>query len=281
MRLAAALIALAVAARLLTWDAIAHGDRARHLRVTLVGGAAATAVALGARGLLGPASRAAFLWAGAVLLVGDLTHYARFAHPITRGAPLLTVDADLRTDETLRRTWDVETSGAGSARVSGGVLQLESPPGSSAFIIARLPSLPDAQRNCFLPVGLLERERSERLQWRGSVRRTGDFYVVAELRRLLIQAVSYGLHVTYPDEREQLRGYEIAHPAVADGAPHDWLIERTPRHVALSIDGRQIWSAAPREPLSQVRLGETKQDSQHAGSARIERVSYAVSLDRS
>ena len=281
MRLAAALIALAVAARLVTWDPIAHGDRARHVRVTLVGGVAAAAVALGARALSSPPSRAPLLWAAAVLLTADLTHYSRRLHPIARGAPIITVDADLRDDAALRRTWDVETSGAGAARLSGGALLLESPPGASAFIAARIPTLPDAQRHWLLPVGLLERERTERIAWRAIVRRTGDFYVIAELRRLLIQAVSYGLHVTYPDQREQLRGHEITHSAAADGSPHDWLLERTTAQIVLSVDGRQVWSAAAREPITQARLGESKRDPQHAGSMRIERVSFAIALDRS
>ena len=279
MRLAAALLAFAVTARLLTWEPIAHGDRSRHIRVTFLGGAAAAAVAAGARALAGRSSSAPIVWTAAVLLAADVPHYARFAHPVTRGAPLVSVPIDLRDEASLRRSWDVETSGAGAARVSGGILTLESPPGASAFVIARVPALPDPRRNWFLPVSLLERERTERLEWRGAVSRTGTFYVIAELRRLLIQAVSYGLHVTYPDEREQLRGHEIPLPAASEA--QDWLIERTTARVSLSVDGRQLWSAPSREPLSQIRLGETKQDPQHAGSLRLERLSYAVLLDRS
>ena len=281
MRLAAALVVLAVASRLVTWDPIAHGNRARHVRVTLVGGVAAAAVALGARALIGPTSRAPLLWIAGVVLAADLAHYSRLLHPIARGAPVVTAGADLRDDTALRRTWDVETSGAGTARVTGGALTLESPPGASAFLASRVPSLPDAQRNWLLPVGLLERERTERLAWRAAVHRTGDFYVIAELRRLLIQSVPYGIHVTYPDERDQLRGHEIALSAAADGGPHDWLIERTATQVALSIDGRPVWSAAAREPITQARLGETKRDTAHAGSMRIEQVFFAIALDRS
>lgn len=280
MRLAAALIALGVVARLLTWNPVAHGDRARHVKVTLVGGAAAAVVAIGARAQLGPRTRSPLFWATAAMIAADATHYGRLAHPVSRGAPLISVGGDLGDEASLRRGWDVDIRGFGSARVSSDSLLLESPSGSGASIAARVPPVPDAQRNWLLPVGLLERERGERVAWRAAIYRTGDFYVVAELRRLLVQAVSYGIHVTYPDERDQLRGHEIPHPAVHDGIVHEWVVERTPRQVVLTLDGRQIWSAVPREPITQVRLGESKTDPSHGGAMRLERATYAVSLER-
>ena len=281
MRFAAALIALGVAARLLTWDPIAHGDRARHVKVTLVGGAAAVAVAAVARRQLGPRSRAPLLWSCAVLLAADVPHYARFAHPIARGGSLVAVAVDLRDRTSVPPELEVVTSGAGSARVAAGALTLESPAGSTAYVTARVPAPPDAQRNWLLPVGLLERERRERVEWRGAIRRTGAFFVIAELRRLLLQSVGAGLHVTYPDERDQMRGFEVALSAVGDGNYHDWVVERSPSHVAVTVDGQRVWSAAPREPITQVRLGESRSDPQHGGTLALERASYAVSLVRS
>jgi hypothetical protein len=136
--------------------------------------------------------------------------------------------------------------------------------------------------NWWLPVGLAERERTERLTWRASVNRTGAFYVVTELRRLLIQAVSPGLHITYPDpaNRNASRGYDVAHPAGSDGQVHEWQLVRDARQITLSIDGQQVWSAAAHEPFNQVKLGETKRDPEHGGSMRVESVGYASALER-
>ena len=55
---------------------------------------------------------------------------------------------------------------------------------------------------------------------------------------------------------------------------------RDNRQIALSFDGRQVWSAPSRGELNQVRLGETKRDSAHAGTMRIEAASYALALER-
>jgi hypothetical protein len=147
-------------------------------------------------------------------------------------------------------------------------------------MVGRLGAVPDVRVNWWLPVGLAERDRSERFAWRATINRTGGFYVVTELHNLLIQAVGYGLHITYPDERKQARGNEIQHPVGSDGKPHDWLLTRDNQQISLSIDGRQVWSARSAEEFNLVKLGETKVDPEHGGSMRVESVSYASALIR-
>jgi hypothetical protein len=158
--------------------------------------------------------------------------------------------------------------------------RIESPPGGPAYVIARLGEQPDVLKNWWLPVGLIERERAERLTWRGSVQRTGGYYVVTEIKHLLIQAVSYGLHITYPNANNAATGHEIQTPIVADGQPHEWRLTRQNGEIKLDIDGKQLWTAPAREPLDQVRLGDPRSDREHAGTLRLQSVSYEVLLSR-
>jgi hypothetical protein len=276
----AGIIAVSLLLRLLTWSELADGGQARYVKTTLFGGAAAAVVWLLMRIQVPSTSPVPLLSAAAVLLAGDAIHYVRLANPIARGGPIVAVAATFPDEATARRQWDLETSGAGRVRVEGGALVLESPPGATAYAQARLGQVPDVRVNWWLPVGLAERERDERLTWRAAVQRTHGFYVVAELRSLLIQAVGYGLHITYPDERGAARGHEIAHSVGTDGRPHDWVLTRDGREIALSLDGQRVWAAPPREELGQLKLGETKNDPQHGGSMRVEAASYASTLRR-
>lgn len=276
----AVVVFVSLVLRIATWDPIADGARARYVKTALLGAAAAAAV-WGLIRLQTPASsRVPLLCALGVLFAGDAVHYARLLNPITRGAPVVAVNSSF-TDELAARTrWALETSNGGKIVVEGGALRLESPPGGNAYAIARLAAPPNPLERWWLPVGLLDRERDERIAWRASVQRTGTFYVVAELRRLLIQVVSYGVHVSYPDQNNTLRGNEIQHPVGTDGQVHEWVVARNGREIALEIDGKPAWKAPDREPVNQVRLGESKSDSAHAGTMRLERASYAATLNR-
>lgn len=278
-----ALLALAilvsVALRLLTWDVIADGDQSRFVKVTLFA-AAATAVVW----LLIRLQTAAGSWlplgcAIALLFSGDAIHYVRRAHPITRGEPIVSVNVPFTDEISVRRGWDVELGG-GHVRFEPGAVVLQSPPGAAAYLSARIPRVPDVGTDWWLPAGLADRQRTERLKWRASVERTGDYYVVFEAARLLVQAVPYGLHVSYPNQRDQTQGHEIQLPAINDARLHDWVLMRDSRQIALAFDGREVWAAPSRGELSQMRLGETKRDSLHGGTMRIEAAYYAVALER-
>jgi hypothetical protein len=275
-----AVIAVSVALRLLTWNALADGDHTRYVKTTLFGGFAAAVVWFLIRIQTTPWSRLPLVCAALVLLSGDAIHYVRFANPISRGGPVVTLNAAFPDEGTARRSFDFETAGGGSVRFESGAVTLQSPPRGTAYMVGKLGTVPDVRINWWLPVGLAERDRSERLAWRATVNRTGGFYVVTELRNLLIQAVGYGIHITYPDERKTLRGNEIQHPVGTDGKPHDWLLVRDNRQISLSIDGRQVWSAQSAEEFNLVKLGETKVDDAHGGSMRVESVSYSTALIR-
>jgi hypothetical protein len=277
-----ALIILAsLAARLLTWDPVADGAQARHVKTALVGALAATAVWCLVRVQTGAGSRLPLIAAVAVLLSGDAIHYVRVLNPIARGGVVQSFAATFDADSALQSGWEIETTGAGKVATNRGILVLESPPGATAHVAARLGTPPDVYVQWWLPVGLAESERTERLKWRARVQRTGSYYVVTELRNLLVQVVGYGLHVTYPDDQGSMRGYEIPHAVGGDGAMHDWELSRDLRELALFVDGQKVWASSPRGALNQLKLGETKADAQHGGRMEVESASYQSTLARS
>jgi hypothetical protein len=276
-----AVIIASAALRLLTYNVVADGGHPRYVKTVLIGAGAAAVVWWLVRVQTGRRSWLPLAAAVAVLLSGDAVHYVRLANPITRGGPVLAFSTTFADETAVRRQWDVETTGGGTVTFSRGAMLLQSPPRATAYAIARIGTVPDVRISWWLPVGLAERERTERLAWRATVDRTGEYYVVTEIRHLLIQAVGYGIHVTYPDEKDAPRGYEIPHPAGNDRQPHDWLLVRDTRQLSLSIDGKVVWSAPQREELGQVKLGETHVDPLHGGSMRVESVSYVAALDRS
>ncbi|HEU5317084.1 MAG TPA: hypothetical protein VFX49_13325 [Chloroflexota bacterium] len=276
----AAVVLLAVILRVGTWDPVADGARGRFAKTAVLGAVAAGTVWLLVRVQSRPGSPVPLVCALLVLFTGDAVHYLRLTNPITRGAPVVSLDTAFTDEAAARRGWDLETAGGGRIAAEGGALRLESPPGGSAYVIARLPEPPDVLKTWWLPVGLMDRERSERVTWRAGVQRTGGFYAVVEIRRLLVQVVSYGLHVTYPDQNNTQRGTEINHPIGTDGQPHDWRLTRARGEITLDLDGRQVWKAPEREAINQVRLGDSKTDPAHGGVMRLERASYASSLIR-
>lgn len=275
-----AIIVISVLLRLMTWDAIADGSQPRYVKTALLGGCAAAVVWWLVRLQVGTHSRGPLLAAAAVLLSGDAVHYVRLAHPITRGGAVQSLVTSFEDEATVRRQWDVDSTGAGQVLFEQGAVRLESPPQAAAYVQARLPRLPDVRVNWWLPVGLAERARTEHVTWRASVKRSETFYAMAELRQLLIQIVSYGVHITYPDEGKVMRGHEIVHPAGSDGLTHAWQLTRDQRQVSLSIDGQQVWSTLQQGELNQIKLGETKNDPQHGGSMRLEHVRYTSALER-
>ncbi len=97
-----------------------------------------------------------------------------------------------------------------------------------------------------------------------------------------MQAVPYGLHITYPDaSAKTLRGHEIQHPLGSDGQVHEWRLTRDSHQISLHVDGRPVWTAPPAGELDRMQFGETKADPQHGGSMRLEAVTYVTRLEGS
>jgi hypothetical protein len=274
-------VLISLVLRMLTWSPIADGGHARYVKVASIGGAASVAVWTLIRVQAGPHRYLPLVSALGVLFAGDATHYVRLAHPIAHGAPVASLTSTFVDEAAVRRQWDFQTDRGGRLAIEPGAVVLESPPGATAFVRARLPTIPDVHLQWWLPVALAEQDPSERLTWRGVVSRTGRFYVMAEVRHLLVQAVSYGLHVTYPDERRTLTGHQIQTSSTLDGAVHEWRMTRNQGQLTLAVDGAPLWSAPQQEDLAQIRLGETRADATHGGSMRLEFVEYSATLSGS
>ena len=269
-----------VGLRVVTWNEIADGARSRYVKTAIFGGASAMMVWFLVLLQVGAQKRWPVYCAIAVMLAGDAVHYVRLANPIVRGGPVVAFNASFASTTPLDGQWEVETANGGTAKVEGSTAVLTAGPTGTSYILARLPKEPDVRESWWLPLGLATLEREETLSWRAQVDRTGGYLVITEIKQLLIQAVPYGLHITYPDEMKQVKGHEIQTQVTLDGKMHDWEINRNPREIRLRIDGNEIWKARSQGPLGQFKVGETKRDAAHGGSIKVERASYRTVLTR-
>jgi hypothetical protein len=274
------IVVVLVGLRILTWNEIADGVRSRYLKTTLFGGASALTVWFLVLLQTGAKSRVPVWCAAAVLIAGDAVHYVRLVNPILWGNPLVSFDATFAEGRSLDASWEVETANGGTAKVEGTTAVLSVGPSATAYITAKLKKDPDIRENWWLPLGLATLERTETIKWRATVERSGEYLVLVEVRNLLIQAVPYGVHVTYPDASKKVTGNEIQTQVTLDGKPHDWEIVRDLTEIRLRVDGNDIWKAQQEGPLGQLKLGETKRDAAHGGTLRIEKASYRRGLVR-
>lgn len=269
-----------VGLRVLTWNEVADGARSRYVKTAIFGGASAMMVWFLVLLQVGAQKRWPVYCAVAVMLAGDAVHYVRLANPIVRGGPVVAFNASFASATPLDGQWEVETANGGTARVDGSTAVLTAGPSGTSYILARLPKGPDVRESWWLPLGLATLEREETLSWRAQVDRTGGYFVVTEIKQLLIQAVPYGIHITYPDEMKQAKGYEIQTQVTLDGKIHDWEIIRNPREIRLRVDGNEIWKSRSQGPLGQLKVGESKRDAAHGGTVKVERASYRTVLMR-
>ena len=274
------IVVVLVGLRVLTWNEVADGARSRYLKTALFGGASAMVVWFLVLIQTGAKSRLPVWCAAAVLIAGDAVHYVRLANPITWGGALVSFDATFAEGRPLDAMWEVETANGGTVKVEGTTAVLTASPSATAYVTAKIEKDPDVRERWWLPLGLATLERTETLKWRATVERSGGYLVLVEIRNLLIQAVPYGLHVTYPDAAKKVTGNEIQTQVTLDGKPHDWEIVRDLKEIHLRVDGNEIWKAQQQGPLEQLKLGETKRDAAHGGTLRIEKASYRRDLVR-
>ena len=269
-----------VGLRVLTWNEIADGARSRYVKTAIFGGASAMMVWFLVLLQVGAQKRWPVYCAVAVMLAGDAVHYVRLANPIVRGGPVTAFNATFASATPLDGQWEVETANGGTAKVDGSTAVLTAGPSGSSYILARLPKEPDIRESWWLPLGLATLEREETLSWRAQIDRTGGYLVVTETGNLLIQAVPYGLHITYPDASKKAAGNEIQTQATLDGKMHDWVLTRGRDELKLTIDGADVWKTSQQGPLRQLKLGETKRDAEHGGTIRVERATFRRQIAR-
>ena len=272
-------VLLSVTARLVSWRPAADGAWSEYANA--VGTGAVMACVVWSLARLHTRGGAPLLCAVAVLLAGDLVHYGRLLHPISRGTPVQEVSVTFGGayhDAEFGPHWETEATRGGRAMLSAEGLRLESPAGGSAFMRFHPPRAPDQRRQWWLPVGLSVAVPVERLTWTASVERRGAWYVAAELRHLLIQVTNYGLHITYPDQRGELQGHEVSHSVGRMSDTRRWEVTRGPSRISLSLEGAEVWSAPQRGEITPARLGGIKTDAEHSGTMTLVRLAYSMSL---
>jgi hypothetical protein len=163
-----------------------------------------------------------------------------------------------------------------------GELVVDSLPGASAFVEAKLPL---AGGGWTAPGTIAPAAASETLEWRARVSLLGEYSVVLEWGEVLVQLTRYGVHVTAPDGGGGVRGTEWHDAAPGDGSAHVWRVVRSQEIAELTLDGRSVWRQALRSEnetttRSAPRLGETRDDASHAARLAIEWVRYYRQLSR-
>lgn len=312
------LCAVSVALRLVTYDRWADGDLVLYAlaaAVPVVGAFAAWGLAR-----VQTTPRALLPWFAALLVLvpGDVTHYLRRLHPSTLAgqlevvltdefsgpagaagtgrqadaarspmpaapvglAPLTTPSSPAGAAPAPDR-WIVEVKPGASVSVQDGELRIENAPRAVGFVGLVLPDRSQTSgRQRWQPVGPYRDAAAEWVEWGGAVRRDGAFYVMLDVRRLLLQATAYGLHITYPGRDQKLTEYHVEFPEVNDGRAHQFRLERNGELARLYVDGGAVWVQPDAGPWEFVRFGETRSDELHGGTLRLTRVQYGRRYER-
>jgi hypothetical protein len=271
--------------RLATYDPWAHGPwldlAGAGIRNVLVAAGAAALVRLSAGKPARLARWLACIAAVAVLLAGEVAHYARLRHPLT-GTGALILSDDFTAAESLTgappapERWLVETSGAGTADVAGGRLRITVPPSSHAYVDLLVPGISTDPRAFWLPRGLVQTTTpDERLEWRSEVRLDGEYIALVDTGLLRIRATQSGVIVAAEPRPGGVRESEqrVPVPDLYRGA-HDFVLERTQGLVRFRMDDVSVWFGQDPGQWRFVRLGETRADALHAGSASIASARY-------
>lgn len=281
--LAALVIALTSGAiRLSTYDPYADGTWHRHLGATVFGLVATVTVWALGRILLQPGSALPAIAALFVLFAGDSVHVARWTHPLTRQGQAVVLDETFARERLNPDEWQVSTTGDGDARVTDGQLVLRNGAESAAYadlsLAPPLRAFPWSRllpQDTLLPVehhGWLNRK----LTWSATVHLDGRYYTVAEIvqRQLLIQAVSWGLLISYPGERGEMTSRGVDVPEAIQDSPQTWTVEQSPARLAVFLGDRLIWEGPAGAPLDFLRFGDARRDPAHGGSIAISHVRY-------
>lgn len=271
---------VAITLSVATHDPIADGPFPAYVRGLAVAAAAAIAVGALLAVQFGFRSMAPLIAGASVFACASGLHFWRLASPLIRGAPLIAFTSSFTEPSALGRQWDVETSGTGSASLTSGALQLTSVPRGAAYVRARLPEEPPSLDAWHMPVALTQLPRLEAVTWRAAMLRRESYLGVFQSKRLTIQAVSQGLLITYPDSRGDVTGHHVGSLFPADEQPHRWQIAADGATVDLSVDGIMLWSAPQREPLDELRLGETRAEPDHGGVIALYEASYTRRVTR-
>jgi hypothetical protein len=157
------------------------------------------------------------------------------------------------------------------------------PPGVIGFVDLITPRQPSEVRfeTIWQPRGVSTEAFDEQVTWEASIVPSQPFAVVAETRRLIVEAASYGLHIVYRDATEKIFEQTVDLPSVPGGALNRYEIVRKDGVARLRVNDESVWTFVDTGRLQFVRFGEVKADPLHGGTLRVSNVRYIRTFDRS
>ena len=270
------LLIVSVAARLMTYDVVADGPYDSYVRSVAIAAVSAIIVAV----LLAWQFTPAYIWAAAglilTLLPGDAWHYARLWSAEQFAQEEVVFEGTFAGMTLDPARWGSELGSGATLAVTDGVVRVETPAGSIAWLEPRF-ELERPPPRPWHPVALRERQPDYTIAWETRFRLAGQFYILVEAlnedgRLLLLQARPGDWHLTHPTAEGQAVGTEIRDPAPNPSEWHQLILKFGPSGTSLAINGREVWSGIPLEELKRVRFGETRSDELHGGEMEIRRV---------
>ncbi|MBI3970095.1 MAG: hypothetical protein HY332_02295 [Chloroflexi bacterium] len=265
---------------LATYDPVADGPFDLYGRSVLIAAAAAAIVWMLLVVQYGLRSFVPVAASCVVIVAPHALHYWRITNPLLDGMPVLSISDSFARSDAPMRNWEVEASGGGSVTAEAEGLRLASGPRGVAYVRARLNQETQLLDRWRLPMALSAMQRVDEVTWRAAIQRDEAYFGVFQSKRFSIQAVRQGLLITYLDQRGDVTAAAINETFPTDGRPHTWKLVADGTSLTLWIDGRLLWSAPQREPLEEIRLGETRAEPEHGGSMLLSEASYVRRLLR-
>ena len=272
----ALLLLISLAARLMTYNAVADGTYESYVRSVAIAGVSAIIVAV----LLAWQFTPAYVWAAAglilTLLPGDAWHYARLWSAEQFAQEEVVFEGTFAGATLDPARWDRELGSGATLAVADGTVRVETPANSIGWLEPRFEVERPIPRP-WHPAALRERQPDYTITSEMRFRLAGQFYILIEAlnrdgRLLLLQARPGDWHLTHPTADGQTVGTEIRDPAPSTSEWHQFALKFGPSGTSLAIDGREVWSGIPLEFLERVRFGETRSDDLHGGEMEVRRV---------
>ena len=220
--------------------------------------------------------------AGLILVAGHALHMVRLTQSPAAGVPIAQVREEFQHPDVAEH-WQFVAEDGAEVSVREGRLVIRTPPGVKAFVTMPLPPRPAA---LLLPrprwwqlMGLQRPSVIEELGWTARLQLDNQFFVVAMIDGLLLQATPYGIHLTVPQLDGAVVGHEVRQVSVTDGADHTWRVTRSGDWIALEIDEHQVWRGLALGPLREIRFGEVHTDELHGGELSIAGLEYRLVWD--
>ena len=234
----------------------------------------------------GTAAAAILPWLAVVgvMVPGDAVHYTRLANPIMRtGQQMAGDDFAGPPGPPSPQRWLQDATAGAAISIRDGELVIVTPPGVIGSVDLVMPRQPSELRfeTIWLPRGVSNEAFDEQVTWNAAIVRSQPFAVVAETRRLIIEATSYGLHIVYRDATEKIFEQTVELPSVSSGAMNQYEIVRKDGVARLRVNDEAVWTFADTGRLQFVRFGEVKADPLHGGTLRVSNVHYVRTFDRS